>query len=127
MSTPQPTIDDAVLTPQAVFQALADSTRLRTLMLLVRERELCVCELTFALRVSQPKMSRHLAVLRETALVADRRDGVWIHYRLADELPAWALTTIKTVSEGCAQDEPFVTDYRRLVAMPDRPGQRCCS
>ena len=59
--------------PEFLFRALGDTTRLRCLMLLELEGELCVCELTYALHIAQPKVSRHLSVLRETGLVQDRR------------------------------------------------------
>ena len=62
----------------AVFKACADATRLRILFLLA-VRELCVCEMMFALDLSQPKMSRHLALLREAGLVTDRRAGQWVY------------------------------------------------
>ncbi|MCO6440865.1 MAG: metalloregulator ArsR/SmtB family transcription factor [Nitrococcus mobilis] len=111
--------------PEALFRALSDSTRLRAVVLLAREGELCVCELTIALRVSQPKMSRHLAVLRETRLVDVRRDGVWSHYRLAGGLPQWAREALRTVADGCYRQAPFARDVERLHRMPDRPGGRC--
>jgi len=66
----------------ALFSALADETRLRLLALMRRE-EVCVCFLQEALGVSQPKISRHLAHLRAGGLAATRREGKWIHYRLA--------------------------------------------
>ena len=64
-----------------MFKACADATRLRLLVLL-SERELCVCELVEILQMPQGKISRHLAVLRRAGLVADRRVGTWIHYSL---------------------------------------------
>ena len=71
------------------FPALADPTRLRCLLLLAAEGELCVCELTHALDESQPKISRHLALLRESGVVLDRRQGQWIYYRINPDLPGW--------------------------------------
>lgn len=67
----------------SVFKALGDPTRLRLLCLLL-DGERCVCELTDAVEEAQPKISRHLAALRKAGLVATRRDGLWIHYRLAE-------------------------------------------
>ena len=78
----------------ALFSLLADPTRLRCVVLLQREGELCVCELVRALDLSQPKVSRHLAVLREGGVVEDRRAGQWVHYRLHPALPAWARHSI---------------------------------
>jgi ArsR family transcriptional regulator len=67
-----------------MLDALADPVRLRLLRLL-RGRELCVCELVDALRMPQYAISRHLRSLRTLGLVAARRDGRWMHYRLGSE------------------------------------------
>lgn len=64
-----------------LFRALADPIRLR-LLNLIADREICVCYLVEILRVSQPKVSRHLAYLRRAGVVASRREGKWMHYRL---------------------------------------------
>jgi ArsR family transcriptional regulator len=68
---------------EGFFKALGDVTRLRIIGLLLNG-EVCVCHIHESLKVSQPKASRHLAYLRAAGLVETRRDGVWIHYRLAD-------------------------------------------
>lgn len=65
-----------------VYAALADPTRLRILSLLGSE-EICVCHLHASLDVPQPTASRHLAYLRKAGLVEARREGIWMHYRLA--------------------------------------------
>ena len=64
-----------------LFRALADSTRLR-LLNLIADREICVCYFVEILNISQPKVSRHLAYLRRAGIVAARREGKWMHYRL---------------------------------------------
>lgn len=66
----------------AVYAALADPTRLRILALL-GDGEICVCHIHASLDVPQPTASRHLAYLRKAGLVEARRDGIWMHYRLA--------------------------------------------
>ena len=109
------------------FTALADPTRLRSLLLLTAEGELCVCELTHALDESQPKISRHLATLREAGIVSDRREGLWIHYRLNPELPAWAREILNTASKANATAKPFAQDRKRLRVAPTRPPIRCCA
>ena len=63
------------------FQALGDNTRLR-LLNLMGEQEICVCYLVEILEQSQPKISRHLAYLRRAGIVAARREGKWMHYRI---------------------------------------------
>ena len=67
---------------EVLFKALADQTRLRILALLARG-EICVCDIHETLRIPQPRASRHLAYLRKAGLVCDRKDGLWVHYRLA--------------------------------------------
>lgn len=85
-----------------------------------------MCELTQALDVSQPKISRHLAQLRECGLLLDRREGLWVYYRINAELPEWALNVLSiTAGDNVA----FVQDSQaRLCCMGDRPQrkQRCC-
>src|ERR1051326_6006993 len=66
---------------ESLFKTLADATRLRILGLLLAG-EVCVCDIHESLRIPQSKTSRHLAYLRRAGLVAARRDGLWIHYRL---------------------------------------------
>jgi ArsR family transcriptional regulator len=67
-----------------IFKALADPTRLR-IMLLLRRRELCVCELMFILEMEQSRVSHHMRVLRDAGIAEDVRDGRWIIYRVPEE------------------------------------------
>ena len=67
---------------EQLFKALADATRLRILGLLLTG-EVCVCHIHESLKIPQPKASRHLAYLRRAGLVATRREGLWVHYRMA--------------------------------------------
>ena len=108
------------------FKALADDTRLKLILLIFAEQELCVCELTAALLLSQPKISRHIAILREQGLLSDRRDGKWVFYRLSDNLAQWQLTAIT----ACYQNsEHYLTVARQqLLALGNRPERQqfCC-
>ena len=105
-----------------MFDALVDATRRRILGLLVHQGELCVCELTAALDDSQPKVSRHLAVLKDAGIVIPRREGTWMFYRLADSLPAWAAALLETLPKGAVPE--LKPDLKRLKAMVGRP-ERC--
>ncbi len=111
----------------AFFKMLADSTRLRCLMLMQAKGELCVCELTHALKLSQPKISRHLAHLREAGVLVARRNGTWMNYRINPELQAWALEVMQATLNGVRNTEPFVSDRKMLDIMANRPGMACCS
>ncbi|HSC85445.1 MAG TPA: metalloregulator ArsR/SmtB family transcription factor [Pseudomonas sp.] len=114
------------LTPTNVFKCLADDTRLRLMLLAMAEDELCVCELSCALDASQPKISRHLAQLRITGLLADRRQGHWIYYRLHPELPGWVLSILRSTLQ--ANQDWLSPSAQRLACMDGRPQRatNCC-
>jgi len=109
------------------FQLLSDDTRLRCLLLMQQEGELCVCELVHALRLIQPKVSRHLAALRDFGVVTGRRSGQWTYYQIAPDLPAWARQVIQATVSDAASREPFVNDLAVLAQMPNRPGEARCA
>ena len=112
--------------PNDLFAALANDTRLRCLVLLIEHDELCVCELTHATGAAQPHVSRHLAQLRELGLVADRREGLWVYYRVHPELPGWARQVLEITAAGVRGRSPFADDEKALAMMPNRPSaQRC--
>lgn len=116
-----------LIEPDALFRALSDATRLRCLLLLQREGELCVCEFVHALGLSQPKISRHLAQLRESGIVKDRREGLWIHYRLHPSLPDWVTTVIAQTADGAADMAPYGSDHEALTHMQNHPSGRRCT
>jgi ArsR family transcriptional regulator len=115
------------ISPETLFSALAHGTRLRCLVLLLRHEELCVCELTYAIGAAQPHISRHLAQLREIGLVSDRRQGLWIHYRLHPQLPGWVNDVLEATADGVGQEAPFASDEQAIAAMPNRPGAPRCA
>ncbi|MGY4532058.1 ArsR family transcriptional regulator [Pseudomonas sp. TE3786] len=112
------------MTPTTLFKCLADETRLRAVLLIVREGELCVCELMSALEGSQPKVSRHLAQLRANGLLLDRRQGLWVYYRLNPQLPDWALAVLTSTLEG--NGAWLEGDLNRLQHMSGRPLRSVC-
>lgn len=112
------------LLPQHLFPVLSDDTRLRVVMLLMREGELCVSELAHALRLIQPKISRHLAVLRDSGIIDDRRQGQWVFYQLSAKLPAWVMTVLAAAAQATTGHHQLRTDRRTLAAMHGRPVAR---
>jgi ArsR family transcriptional regulator len=110
---------------ETILRALADGTRLRVINLLLIEKELCVCELTEALEMVQPKVSRHLAILREAGLVLDRREGLWIHYRIHPDLPAWGNLLLEAVHQGCQGKPPYTGDLKRLTRKTPKAAVSC--
>ncbi|WP_067866161.1 metalloregulator ArsR/SmtB family transcription factor [Neptuniibacter marinus] len=112
--------------PTQFYKCLSDETRLRCLLLIKAEQELCVCELMQALDESQPKISRHLAQLRNCELLTDRRQGQWVFYSINPELPPWALNVL---TETLNSNPAFIEDDKlRLQKMGDRPERTrlCC-
>jgi len=83
-----------------IYKALADETRLQMMALLLDEPELCVCHLERALEITQSKASRHLRYLLNAGLLEDRREGVWMYYRVADDLSPANRAILATVNDG---------------------------
>ena len=105
--------------PHQFFKLLADETRVRALLLIVKEQPICVAELSAALSLSQPKISRHLALLRAAGIVQDQRQGQWVYYHLALNLPGWmnkqiqGLVDSKCLGLEYQQDSQSLAQYRR--------------
>src|SRR5215471_2910875 len=127
-------MDKKILAMEGLLKALADATRLRILGLLLAG-DVCVCHIHEALRIPQPKASRHLAYLRRSGLVSARRSGTWMHYRLAD-LPDPVLSAVQQSVSHALHHQPVVRkDLERLekatgcCAAPvhtPRSAQPCC-
>lgn len=107
--------------PSQFFKLLSDETRVRCLLLISRENVLCVCELTYALEESQPKISRHLAKLKALGLLVDERKGQWINYRLAQDLPGWMNNIIESLKDSHCLKTQYQRDSVRLSTMSNRP------
>ena len=104
---------DKPLDRELFFRALADSTRLRIINLLA-DQEVCVCFFVEILNTSQPKISRHLAYLRRAGIVAARREGVWMHYRVSTPQDEHAAQVLTKVREWLANDPGMQQDRNRL-------------
>jgi ArsR family transcriptional regulator, arsenate/arsenite/antimonite-responsive transcriptional repressor len=116
-----------------MYAALADATRLRILGLLA-DREVCVCNIHEALRLPQPTVSRHLAYLRRSGLVHTRRDGLWVHYRLADLTDPSARAALSAAIHAIGHAPATRSDQERLESrVPQSTGKgplpvvACCA
>ncbi|HEX3083893.1 MAG TPA: metalloregulator ArsR/SmtB family transcription factor [Pyrinomonadaceae bacterium] len=98
---------------ETLFKALADRTRLRLIGLL-GDQEVCVCFLVEILKTSQPKISRHLAYLRRAQIVAARREGKWMHYRLAEPPDEHAARIFREVRASLVEHPEFERDREKL-------------
>mgnify|MGYP003576265752 CR=1 FL=1 len=118
---------------EACFKALADKTRLRILALL-GNNEVCVCHIHDSLGLPQPTVSRHLAYLRRAGLVDARRDGVWMHYRVARSLDPVVQSVLNAAVEAVirvpatADDrKQFQRAFGQLYVMSTSTGGSCCA
>ncbi len=97
-----------------ILKALADPTRIRILHLLEGREELCVCEITEALRLPQYTVSRHLSILKAAGVVADWRQGKWMHYSLDPAMSAEDEAVVSAVCHRAAKEPTARQDARRL-------------
>jgi ArsR family transcriptional regulator, arsenate/arsenite/antimonite-responsive transcriptional repressor len=118
---------------EAAFKALADKTRLRILALL-GSNEVCVCHLHDSLGLPQPTVSRHLAYLRRSGLVAARRDGVWMHYRIARSLDPVVQQVVDAAVDAVSQvpatnqdRRQFKRSFGQLYVIETPAGGTCCA
>jgi ArsR family transcriptional regulator len=115
-----------MITPAQFFKSLSDDTRLRCITLLQKEGKLCVCELTTALDLSQPKISRHLAQLRQCGLLLDSREGQWVYYQISPKLPGWAFPILENALTAADKSGQLKNDLERLHNMQCRPEAAAC-
>ena len=107
------------------FAALADRTRLR-LINLMAAGEICVCFFVEVLGTNQPKISRHLAYLRRAGLVEARRDGKWMHYRMAEPRDERAAAVFREAQAWLAEDAEMKRDrqsLKKVCCAPQLPVQ----
>ena len=110
---------DKTFDRELFFRALADSTRLRIINL-IGDQEVCVCYFVEILKTNQPKISRHLAYLRRAGIVAARREGIWMHYRIATPKDENAAKVLTEVRQWLASDPAMQQDRNRLARI-------CCA
>jgi len=112
--------------PLNLFKSLADDTRLRCMLLIKDQGELCVCELMEALDQSQPKVSRNLALLRSDSLLQSSKQGQWVYYSLHHELPNWVSELLDITLKHAP--ETIASNLESLEKMGDRPQRlsMCC-
>ncbi len=119
------------------FKALSDETRLRIMALLMQNEELCVCDFVGALGETQSKVSRHLRYLYHAGLVDDRREGLWMHYRISPDLSPAQATIIDALSRAVEAEQKDdlrqrlndwfkVKDERRTSDGDESQAEVCC-
>lgn len=104
-----------------IFQSLSKDIRLRALLLLSKEQELCLCELEHALNSEQPKISRHMASMKTAGLVTSHRRAQWVYYSINPKLASWQTQIINGAIKGAQNDPQIKQDHQRLKTMKNRP------
>ena len=108
------------------FKSLADETRLRLLLLLHSGQEHCVCDLMHALDLPQSTVSRHLAYLKRSGWLQDRRGGVWMYYSLNREREAFFQAQLVLLINRLADSEVYRKDRERLETyLRDKESNSC--
>jgi len=108
------------------LKALSDPIRLRIILLLQAEGELCVCDLMAVLGLPQSTVSRHLAYLKRSCWVDTRRDGIWMHYTLSRESCAVCTELLKTLKQHAATLPEAASDRVTLAAVLKEKSSGCC-
>ncbi|MBI1249835.1 metalloregulator ArsR/SmtB family transcription factor [bacterium] len=112
----------ATIELETIFRALSDRTRLRILNLL-RDGELCVCDLVEVLEIPQPTASRHLTCLRKVDLVLSRKEGLWLYYRLKQAKTKFQSKLFECIDAAAKMEPQFAVDEEKLKFV-DRA--KCC-
>ncbi|HRK18791.1 MAG TPA: metalloregulator ArsR/SmtB family transcription factor [Hyphomicrobiaceae bacterium] len=110
-----------------ILAMLSEPIRLRSLVMIAEEGELCVCELVAALDLPQPKVSRHLAVMRDAGLLRDRRDAQWVLYSINPALRAPQMAMVEAAVAAVVGDKQIARDKARLAksSRPERLRNGC--
>lgn len=107
---------------EKILKVFADKNRIRILKLL-EQRKMCVCELAYVLRVTQPSISRHLKRMKKAGLVKDEKDKLWTNYFLAKD-SVYGRSLMSCLKKWLAEDRTVKTDLARLKTV-DRT-KLCC-
>ncbi len=111
----------------SLFKCLSNQTRLR-IMVLLAEKELCVCQLEWALELTQSRVSRHLTVLKNVGLVQDRCEGLWIFYSLAEPKNKLEGMIHKHLKDYFPQKyDSFKRDMAKMKECEAKPLEKLCT
>ncbi|HHY39088.1 MAG TPA: helix-turn-helix transcriptional regulator [Clostridia bacterium] len=112
---------------ERAFKAIGQASRLRILKVLAQAGEMCVCELQEVLGMNQPAISQHLRVLRESGLVNERKEGLWVFYSVNKEAIDGYLRAFREFLQSPMTTDPeFKEEAGRLLDLPSNPRVRAC-
>ena len=110
-----------------IAKALSDENRVRALMML-RNGELCVCQLIEMLGLAPSTVSKHMSILRQARLVKTRKQGRWNYYRLPDiDVPEYAIDAIKWLQKSLAKDKKIIADSKQIKLVCEIDRDKLCA
>ena len=99
---------------EKIVKALADKNRIRIICLLKAKKELCVCEITDIIGLSQPTISSHLKLLENAGLIESHKEGLWVNYNINSRSGPLSSGLIKTIYKDLEKDKQIVSDLKKL-------------
>ena len=102
---------------EKIIKALADKNRLRIIYLLNGKRDICVCEITDIIGLSQPTISSHLRLLENAGLVESNKDGLWVNYNINSQADLFSRRSIERICNDLKEDKQAISDLKKLKAI----------
>ena len=102
---------------EKIIKALADKNRLRIVYLLNEKQDLCVCEITDIIGLSQPTISSHLRLLENAGLVESDKDGLWVNYNINSQTDLFSRKSIEMICKDLKKDKQTISDLKKLKAI----------
>jgi ArsR family transcriptional regulator len=102
---------------EKIIKALADKNRLRIIYLLNGKRDICVCEITDIIGLSQPTISSHLRLLENAGLVESNKDGLWVNYNINSQAELFSRRSIERICNDLKKDKQAISDLKKLKAI----------
>jgi len=102
---------------EKIIKALADKNRLRIIYLLNGKRDICVCEITDIIGLSQPTISSHLRLLENAGLVESNKDGLWVNYNINSQADLFSRRSIERICNDLKKDKQAISDLKKLKAI----------
>jgi len=99
---------------EKIIKALADKNRLRIVCLLSEKKDLCVCEITDIIGLSQPTISSHLRLLENASLIESYKDGLWVNYNINSRSGLFSRKLVEMICKDLKKDKQIISDLKEL-------------
>ncbi|MCJ7665840.1 MAG: metalloregulator ArsR/SmtB family transcription factor [Actinobacteria bacterium] len=113
-SDPQIMSENDLKNIEKTIKALADKNRIRIIYILKARRDLCVCEITDIIGLSQPTISSHLKLLENAGLLESYKNGLWVNYNISSQLDPSSSEILEIIYNDLEKDKQILSDMRKL-------------